>query len=380
MCSQISLFFRKSVFKSAEFGQRKIILSTNIAETSITIPDVQYVIDSGKEKQRSYDSISNSSCLQAQWISKACAKQRAGRAGRLQNGFAFRCYSRDRHEQMLDYTIPELLRTPLTEISLQTKLIAPKIAKIEDFLSKALTPPPLSSIRQSVKLLKNLGALDSDEKLTQLGIHLADLPVDVHLGKMLIYGIIMKCIDPILTIVACLSMNDPFVLPIKVEDRHRCSDLKRDLSEGSFSDHLVLLKIYQRWNQHRTERANDRHFCADNYINGGTMDRIAGIRSQIIGQLRSVGLVKSHGNLNYLNFHCARWPVIKLCLAAGLYPNVVRIDQKYLVLRSEVDSKLSIHSSSVLRERTLNKNKNAMQVKDIIKISKNFMKLNFHFL
>lgn len=357
--SNMQTIDQKLVFKPSEFGQRKIILSTNISETSITINDVIYVIDSGKEKQKTFDSISNSSSLQAQFISKACAKQRAGRSGRLQKGVTYRMYSRDRYELMHDHTIPEILRTPLTELSLQAKLLAAKDMLIEEFLMKAITPPPISSIRQSVKLLKNIGALDEQENLTQLGVHLADLPVDVHLGKMLIYAILFKCIDPVLTIVSVLSVNDPFTLPVRDSDRRMLALLRKELSENSFSDHLVLLKIFQRWNHFKSERNFDNQFNQKNFINGGIMERIFGIRSQIIGQLRSVGLVSSQGNLQYLNENSGKWCVVKACLAAGLYPNVAKINKTNATMESQVDKKLSIHMSSVLREKSLAKERSA---------------------
>ncbi len=237
--SNMQTIDQKNVFKPSEFGQRKIILSTNISETSITIPDVIHVIDSGKEKQKTFDSVSNSSSLQTQFISKACAIQRSGRAGRLCSGFAYRMYSKDRYQQMHEFTVPEILRTPLTELSLQTKLLTSSNISIEQFLQRAITPPPITSIRQSVKLLKNIGALDDNENLTILGCHLADLPLSPNLGKMLIYSILFKCLDPVLTIVSVLSVSDPFSLPVRDQDRKMLKLLKKDLSESSYSDHLV---------------------------------------------------------------------------------------------------------------------------------------------
>ena len=342
---------QKNVFKTMTPGIRKIIISTNIAETSITINDVVYVIDSGKEKQKSYDSVSHSSSLKAQWISKACAKQRGGRAGRLTNGLVFRLYSRDRFNFMIENTIPELLRTELTDICLQTKILTNDDVKIEEFLQKSINPPSITSIRQSIKQLECLGALDENERLTHLGYHLADLPLDAKLGKMLIYSLILQCLDPVLTIVSCMSLNEPFVISVKPGDRQRCHQMKLELSENSYSDHMVLLRCYQKWSNYKSDYNNDRKYCEDNYINGGTMERITAVRTQIFGHLRSNGMVPSNSNTNALNTNSSKWSIVKVCLAASLYPNVSRLDRKNLFIRSEIDRKLVINMTSCLKQK-----------------------------
>ena len=240
-----------------------------------------------------------------------------------------------------------MVRTDLTEICLQTKLLD-KDMPIDEYLMQAITPPQTSAIRRSIKLLDSLGALDDDENLTTLGFHLADIPVDVKLSKMLIYGIIFKCIDPILTLVSCLSIQDPFVIIHNPVDRVKCYELKQKLDEKSFSDHLVLLRIFQLWNNFKTENSYDRKFCEEHFINIGTMDRINGTRSKIIGHLRSLGIIKSNGNLTLMNTNSTKWSVIKLCLAAGLYPSIAKIDQNTGSITSEKDIKLVVHSTSSL--------------------------------
>lgn len=248
---------------------------------------------------------------------------------------------------MLENTTPELVRTDLTEICLQTKLLE-KNMPIEEYLMQAISPPQTTAIQRSIKLLDSLGALDEDENLTTLGFHLADIPVDAKLSKMLIYGIIFKCIDPILTLVGCLSIQDPFVIVHNPVDKLRYHELKQDLAERSFSDHLVLLRIFQRWNNFKTENSDDRQFCEDHFINNGTMERINGTRSKIIGHLRSLGIIKSNGNLTLMNTNSTKWSVIKLCLAAGLYPSIAKIDQTTGNISSARDKRLVIHATSSL--------------------------------
>uniref|UniRef100_A0A1B0DDD2 RNA helicase n=1 Tax=Phlebotomus papatasi TaxID=29031 RepID=A0A1B0DDD2_PHLPP len=177
--SNMKISDQKAVFERIPQGCRKIILSTNIAETSITIDDVVYVIDCGKVKQTIFDPLCGTTGLETCWVSQACAKQRAGRAGRVTEGICFKLYSHARYAIMDEFTIPELLRVPLTEICLSAKLIEPQ-KPIAEYLEKALQPPAAVSVRRSVALLKTMGALDEQETITDLGIHLADLPIDAH--------------------------------------------------------------------------------------------------------------------------------------------------------------------------------------------------------
>lgn len=351
---------QNAVFKSVPHGTRKIILSTNIAETSITIDDVVFVIDSGKVKQKHYDSVTSTTSLTATWISQACATQRSGRAGRTKPGMCFRLFSRQRFEAMDKFTLPEILRVPLTEICLQTSIIASHTS-ILNFLSKAIQPPSTMSIKQSIKLLQKLGALDDDENLTELGLILADLPVDARLGKILLYGIFLKCLDPVLTIVSALSVNDPFVLPTNAADKDRASKSKRDMAEDSYSDCLCLLRAFQKWNDVRPS-TKERQFCNRFFLNSGTMDTIGSLRTKILGHLRSIGLVKSYGagNIQDLNQYSDSWAVVKACLVAGLYPNVCRVDKENATIKTRIDKKISPHPSSVIRDKSLKKNKESI--------------------
>lgn len=350
---------QKSVFRSPPFGSRKIILSTNIAETSITIDDIVYVIDSGKVKQKSYDALTNSVSLAPTWISQACSTQRTGRAGRTQPGKSFNIFSKNRFDSMEKYTVPEILRIPLTEICLQTKLLTSSQTSIIDFLSEALQKPSILNINQSIILLKSIDALDRQENLTELGTHLADLPVDVQLGKILIYSVMLKCLDPILTIVSALSVKDPFILPPRMADRRSAITVMKELSEDTYSDHLAILRIFQKWLNNKSMK-NDKKFCRDNYISSGVMETICGVRSQILGYLRAVGLIQSHGtgNIHSLNKNSNNWPIVKACLVAGLYPNLCRIDKENCQLKSKFDNKILIHQSSVLRDSKKNLQKN----------------------
>lgn len=235
-----------------------------------------YVVDCGKVKQISYDSLSESTSLTSTWISKACAKQRMGRAGRTRAGFCYRLYSKQRFNAMEEFTLPELLRIPLTELCLHARIMTK--TTISDYLSKALQPPPSSTVNQSIKLLKTIGALNENEDVTKLGYRLVDLPVDVQLGKMLLYSIHMKCLDPVLTIVSALSVKDPFVLSFENEIATNLS--RKTLADDSCSDLMVFIKLYQLWMQHKA-KGKDYQFCRENRVSNGIMELIHGFRSQV---------------------------------------------------------------------------------------------------
>ncbi|KAI7744279.1 hypothetical protein M8C21_018114, partial [Ambrosia artemisiifolia] len=159
---------QREIFDRPPSGMRKIVLATNIAESSITIDDVVYVIDCGKAKETSYDALNKLACLLPSWISQASAHQRRGRAGRVQPGICYRLYPKMVHDAMLQYQLPEILRTPLQELCLQIKSL--QLGAIGSFLAKALQPPDALSVQNAVELLKTIGALDDAEELTPLGM------------------------------------------------------------------------------------------------------------------------------------------------------------------------------------------------------------------
>ncbi|CAA0838996.1 RNA helicase family protein [Striga hermonthica] len=173
---------QKKVFQKPPDNIRKVIVATNIAETSITIDDVVYVVDSGKHKENRYNPHKKLSSMVEDWISQANARQRRGRAGRVKPGICFCLYTRCRYEKLMrSYQIPEMMRMPLVELCLQVKLLS--LGGIKQFLSKALEPPREDAILSAVSSLYEVGAIEGNEELTPLGYHLAKLPVDVLIGK-----------------------------------------------------------------------------------------------------------------------------------------------------------------------------------------------------
>uniref|UniRef100_A0A8B9HP93 RNA helicase n=1 Tax=Astyanax mexicanus TaxID=7994 RepID=A0A8B9HP93_ASTMX len=220
---------QRKVLKPAPSGVRKIILSTNIAETSITVNDVVFVIDSGKVKEKAFDALNHVTMLKMVWISKASALQRKGRYV---------------SQIVLLYNLSNILDKHC-ELCLHTKLLAPIDCSIAEFLSKAPEPPHLMTVKNAVQMLKTIDAMDPWEDLTELGYHLADLPVEPHLGKMVLCAVVLKCLDPILTIACTLAYRDPFVLPAQASQKRAAMLCRKRFAANTFSDHMALLRAFQ---------------------------------------------------------------------------------------------------------------------------------------
>ncbi|BDA50474.1 3'-5' RNA helicase YTHDC2 [Coccomyxa sp. Obi] len=350
---------QRKVFKRPPVGVRKIVLATNIAETAVTIDDIVCVINSGRHKEKSYDPYTNVSTLQATWISKASERQRRGRAGRCQQGVCFHLYSRVRSEGLADFQLPELQRSPLDELSLQVKLLESSgfnNTSIAEFLDKAVEPPPAVSVANAVRLLQDIGALEAPgERLTVLGRHLAALPLPPRIGKMLLYGVLFGCLDPILTISCCMAYRDPWVLPIEANARRAATAAKQALSDGAggCSDHLALVRAYNAWTAERA-RGREYAYAAATFVSNGTMSMIDGMRMQLLGELTARGFVSS---LEAASQNARDVGLVRSVMAAGFYPLVGRLLSKKLgkgqpprksahILTAKED-KVKIHQSSV---------------------------------
>ncbi|KAL0870333.1 hypothetical protein ABMA27_005350 [Loxostege sticticalis] len=346
--SNMQTLDQKKVFNPLP-NARKIIISTNIAETSITIDDVVYVVDSCKVKEKYYESSGGVCSLQCVWTSRACCQQRAGRAGRTRPGLAFHLCSRRRAKALPLHAVPEILRVPLQELCLHTKLLAPANTPIADFLSRALEPPSFLAVRNAVALLKTLGALTPTEDLTEIGQHLLDLTVEPRLGKMLLYACVMKCLDPVLTIVCALANREPFQISMSPESRKRGSAARKEFAADAYSDHMALLRAFQAWQAARAA-GTERAFCARNLICGATMEMIVGHRAQLLAQLRALCLVKARGpgDIKDVNVNSERWHAVKAVLVSGLYPCLARVDRAAGSLRTSREPRVAFHPSSTL--------------------------------
>ncbi|RWR88587.1 DExH-box ATP-dependent RNA helicase DExH6 [Cinnamomum micranthum f. kanehirae] len=282
---------QKKVFKRPPPGTRKIILSTNIAETAVTIDDVIYVIDSGRMKEKSYDPYNNVSTLHSAWVSKASAKQREGRAGRCQPGICYHLYSKTRAASLPDFQVPEIRRMPIEELCLQVKLIDPYCSIVE-FLQKTLDPPVYETIRNAIIVLQDVGALTHDSMLTELGEKLGALPVHPSTGKMLFFAILMNCLDPALTLACAADYRDPFLLPMAPDERKRAAAAKAELASlyGGHSDQLTVVAAFECWKGAK-DKGQESQFCSRYFISSSTMNMLLSMRKQLRNELVQNGFI-----------------------------------------------------------------------------------------
>lgn len=335
---------QREIFQRPPVGIRKIVLATNIAETSITIDDVVYVLDCGKAKETSYDALNKLACLLPSWISKASARQRKGRAGRVQPGVCFHLYPKLVFEAMPQYQLPEILRTPLQELCLQIKSL--QLGHISEFLSKALQPPEPLAVQNAIELLMTIGALNEAEELTPLGCHLATLPMDPRIGKMLLMGAVFQCLGPALTIAAALGHRDPFVLPI---DRKEAADeARRRFAGESYSDHIAILQAFEGWQMAKRD-GRDRQYCWQNYLSSATLSMMEDMRFQFLDLLSDIGFYDHSRGLQLYNSSSANLEMVRAVLCAGLFPSVVQCKQrgKRTACFTKEDGKVDLHPASV---------------------------------
>ncbi|XP_015278713.1 PREDICTED: ATP-dependent RNA helicase DHX29 isoform X2 [Gekko japonicus] len=346
-----------AAFTLPPLGVRKIVLATNIAETGITIPDVVFVIDAGRTKENRYHESSQMSSLEETFVSKASALQRQGRAGRVRDGFCFRMYTRDRFESFLDYSVPEILRVPLEELCLH--IMKCNLGSPEDFLSKALDPPQPQVVGNAMNLLRKIGACElSEPKLTPLGQHLAALPVNVKIGKMLIFGAIFGCLDPVATLAAVMAEKSPFTTPIGRKDE---ADLAKSSLALANSDHLTIYKAYLGWKKARQEGGyrSEMAYCRRNFLNRTSLLTLEDVKQELIKVVRAAGFAAPsgyHGDAHSLSVQESA--LLKAVLTAGLYDNVgkimytksVDITEKLACMVETAQGKAQVHPSSVNRD------------------------------
>ncbi|CAA2971723.1 D -box ATP-dependent RNA helicase D 6-like isoform X1 [Olea europaea subsp. europaea] len=348
--SMIPAMEQKKVFRRSPPGCRKIVLSTNIAETSLTIEDVVYVIESGRMKEKSYDPYNNVSTLHSSWISKASAKQREGRAGRCQPGICYHLYSKLREASLPDFQVPEIKRIPIEELCLQVKLLDPS-GRIDQFLQKTLDPPIHETIRNAIIVLQEIGALTLEEKLTELGERLGSLPVHPLTSKMLLIAILLNCLDPALTLACASDYRDPFTLPTLPNEKKTAVAAKSELASlsGGLGDQLAVVAAFQGWKIAKGKGEESR-FCSRYFISSSTMRMISRMRNQLENELRRNGFLPEDASNCSLN---ARDPgIVHAVLVAGLYPMVGRLlppkNGKKPIVETSSGDKVRLHPHSTL--------------------------------
>ncbi|XP_037630176.1 probable ATP-dependent RNA helicase DHX34 [Sebastes umbrosus] len=285
--STLSLAQQDKVFDISPPGVRKCIISTNIAETSVTIDGVRFVVDSGKVKEMSFDPKAKMQRLQEFWISRASSEQRKGRAGRTGPGVCYRLYAESDYDAFAPYPVPEIHRVALDSLILQMKSMC-----LGDPLSFVfIDPPPAASIQTAVTYLKEQGALDGRGELTSIGSLLAQLPVDVVIGKMLVLGSVFKLLDPVLTVAAALSVQSPFLR--SSQHNPDCATARQPL-HSNHGDPFTLLNTFNAWVEVKGERGGgSRKWCRRRGLEEQRLYEMVNLRRQFKDLLKSHGLLES---------------------------------------------------------------------------------------
>ncbi|KAK4689764.1 ATP-dependent RNA helicase DHX57, partial [Tremellales sp. Uapishka_1] len=324
--------------------RRKIVVATNVAETSVTIPDVVFVVDGGKVKETQYEAESGMQKLVECYTSRASGRQRRGRAGRTQPGECYKLYTRrTENNSMPRFPIPEILRTPLESLFLQVKAMN-EDTDVKEFLGKAIDPPKMDAIDAAWKTLQDLGAIEGEDhksRLTALGRHMSMIPVDLRLAKMLVLGTIFKCLDPsmlhilvaawhliraVLTIAALLSSKPLFTSPLDKRDE---SKKARESFARAKSDLLTDVKAYDSCMSMRANGQGQsaiRQFCEQSFISATTLRDITSLRQDFLSALSGLGFVgTSASELAKFSVNSVNDNLVKGVMVGGLYPRIARI-------------------------------------------------------
>lgn len=312
---------QKKVFHPSPRGKRKIIVSTNIAETSITIPDCVVVVDAGRSKSVVYDAKANTTKLVEGWCSKAEMAQRRGRAGRVREGICFHLYTRDTESLVSPQPIPEIRRTSLNNLYLVVKAMG--IEDASEFLNGGLDKPEKQLLDMARKTLEEIGAtslLTGREELTNLGKYLSLLPCDLHCGKLLIFGCVFGCVDTCLTLASLVSSGNLFISDFKLQEEIRRVKQAFGQNQG---DLLSSVNVY---NSYRKLRGKERRsFQLDHYLSYQALQDIETNRAQYLLILKEIGFVPQNINQSILNRNEDNLALIRAIICSAYSPKIARV-------------------------------------------------------
>ena len=325
----------------AEHRGRRIIVSTNVAETSITVPGVRYVVDTGLARVSRFSRRLKVQRLPIEEISQASADQRAGRCGRLGPGICLRLYSEESYQLRPEFTEPEILRTNLASVILQMASLG--LGEVTSF--PFLEPPDASSWRDGRRLLIELGALTEEAELTPLGRRLARLPVDPRLGRMIIEADRLDCVHDVLVVAAALSIRDPRERPL--EERAAA-----DASHARFavpgSDVMTLIALWDHVRRHRREMSGQRfrRLCREEYLSAARVREWEDLFSQL---RRAAGQIGIRCSANSPDEHHDRADRVHRAVLAGHLSHLGRRDDRRGDYEGALQSRFQIAGGSSVR-------------------------------
>uniref|UniRef100_A0A2R8MN34 Probable ATP-dependent RNA helicase DHX35 n=1 Tax=Callithrix jacchus TaxID=9483 RepID=A0A2R8MN34_CALJA len=330
MYAGLPSFEQMKVFERMSRSVRKVIVATNVAETSITISGIVYVIDCGFVKLRAYNPRTAIECLVVVPVSQASANQRAGRGGRSRSGKCYRLYTEEAFDQLPQSTVPEMQRSNLAPVILQLKALG-----IDNVLRfHFMSPPPAQSMVQALELLYALGGLDKDCRLTEpLGMRIAEFPLNPMFAKMLLESGNFGCSQEILSIAAMMQIQNIFVVPPNQKSQAIRVHRKFAVEEG---DHLTMLNVYEAFIKHN----KNSQWCQEHFLNYKGLVRAATVREQLKKLLVKFQVPKksSEGDPD---------PVLR-CIVSGFFANAARFHSTGAYRTIRDDHELHIHPASVL--------------------------------
>ncbi|XP_053191129.1 ATP-dependent RNA helicase TDRD9 [Scomber japonicus] len=354
--STVTLEEQNGVFLFPVPGYRKVILSTNIAESSVTVPDVKYVIDFCLARHMVCDQDTNYQSLRLTWASKTNCNQRRGRAGRVSKGYCYRLVTKEFWKNEIpDYMIPEMLLAPLATIMLKVKLL--DMGDPRSLLSTALSPPNLGDIVRTVLQLKEMGALsvksdgrgqNEDGELTFVGRVLAHLPVDLYLGKMIVLGYIFGCLEECLIIAASHSLKSFFAIPTMQQLAGHRSKLA--FARGTPSDSMAFVNVFKAWHSSKKKGLlrhpkDELDWGKENFIQIKRIREVAELYEDLKKRVQQFNMHVPDNDQpsDYTSIHKQKF-ILQVVIAGAYYPN-------YFV-QGEIDETLASRDLSGFNPRT----------------------------
>ena len=324
---------QSKIFEETPKGARKVVLATNIAETSLTINGIKYVIDTGFNKETNFNSKTGTESLMVMPISQAAANQRAGRAGRTQPGKCFRLFTAYSFQHELDpNTTPEILRTNMCNVVLMLKSLGIDNLLAFDFMD----PPPPDTLIRALEQLYALGALNDRGELTKMGRRMAEFPLDPMLSKAVIVSEKYNCVSEVLSTVSMLSIGSSVFYRPKEKKVH-ADTARQNFARGGGGDHIALLRCYREW----AETDYSPQWCFENYVQVRNMKKARDIREQLEGLCERVEVDPNISSPEDIE------SVLK-AITAGFFYNTARLGKSGDYETVKQRRTVYIHPSSVL--------------------------------
>ncbi|KAI8895374.1 P-loop containing nucleoside triphosphate hydrolase protein [Globomyces pollinis-pini] len=313
---------------------RKVVVSTNIAETSLTIDGIVYVIDPGFSKQNVYNPRVRVESLLVTAISRASAQQRSGRAGRTRPGKCFRLYTEASFlNELQEQTFPEILRCNLASTVLQLKKVGVEDLVHFDFMD----PPAPETLMRALELLNYLGAIDNEGDLTEFGVQMSDFPLDPQFTKAIMVSPQFNCPEEILSIVAMLNIPNPFIRPNNDRKNADAAKAQFDHEDG---DHLTLLNVYESFK----DNGEDSKWAYDNYLNVRSLKQADNVRKQLERYLYKITPRMPRMNKEDRNYSSN----IRKALLSGFFMHVAHLDKSGKYLTCKDNQPVILHPSCCL--------------------------------